>query len=134
MTQLLGVIDHVAFTVSDMERACAFYFDVLGGEQVSDYAPEGRSLTRGVVCGGCKISVHQSGNGVDLVARRPTVGAVDICFRWNGPIETAIAHLERHGVEIIDGPSPRTSNDGRPAKSVYFRDLDGNLLEFMSVD
>jgi catechol 2,3-dioxygenase-like lactoylglutathione lyase family enzyme len=134
MAQLLGMIDHVAITVADIDRACAFYFDVLGGEQVSEYAPEGRPLTRGVVCGGSKISVHQSGNGIDLVARKPTVGGVDVCFRWNGPIETAVTHLDRYGVEIIEGPAKRTSNDGQPATSVYFRDPDGNLLEFMTVD
>ena len=37
------------------------------------------------------------------------------------------------GVEVIEGPAPRVSSDGRPAQSVYFRDPDGNLLELLAV-
>ena len=48
--------------------------------------------------------------------------------------EEAAALLKRHGVEIIEGPSPRRTSDNQPAKSVYFRDPDQNLIEFMAAD
>jgi catechol 2,3-dioxygenase-like lactoylglutathione lyase family enzyme len=134
MTHPIAGIDHVAVTVSDVDRACQFYIDVLGGEQLFDHVVDGKRLVRGIRAGGAMLSVHQSGNGIDLVARKPTVGAVDMCFRWNGPIETAEARLAERGIEIIEGPAKRFSNDGTPATSIYFHDLDGNLLEFLTTD
>ena len=41
-----------------------------------------------------------------------------------------LAHLERHGVGIEEGPVPRTGARG-PIESVYFRDPDGAVLEFI---
>ena len=134
MTIPITGFDHLAITVADIDRAFAFYVEVLGAAQISEYAPDGRPLIRGVRFGAIKFNLHQYGNGIDLVAQKPTPGSVDVCFRWSGPIETAQAHLARHGIAIVDGPSKRTSNDGQPAVSVYFRDPDGNLLELMSVD
>lgn len=134
MTHPIAGIDHVAVTVADIDAACQFYIEVLGGEQLFDHVVDGKRLVRGIRAGGAMLSVHQEGNGIDLVARRPTVGAVDLCFRWNGPVESAQSHLARHGVAIIEGPVQRFSNDGTPARSVYFRDPDGNLLEFLTTD
>ena len=135
MTHRVAFIDHVAVTVSDIDRACRFYIDLLDGAQVFEYAPEGKPLARQIQAGGVMLSVHQVGNGIHpLVADKPTVGAVDICFRWNGPIEDAQAHLARLGIEVIDGPRNNRANGGHAAKSVYFRDLDDNLFEFITID
>jgi catechol 2,3-dioxygenase-like lactoylglutathione lyase family enzyme len=134
MPHPIAGIDHVAVTVSDVDKACQFYIDVLGGEELFDHVIDGKRLVRGIRAGGAMLSVHQSGNGIDLVARKPTVGAVDMCFRWSGPIESAEARLAEHGVKVIEGPVTRFSNDGTPATSVYFHDLDGNLLEFLTTD
>ena len=134
MTHPIAGIDHVAVTVSDVDKACQFYIEVLGGEQLFDHVVDGKRLVRGIRAGGAMLSVHQEGNGIDLVAKRPTVGGVDMCFRWNGGIASAQAHLAAHGVAIIEGPVKRFSNDGKPAWSVYFRDLDDNLLEFLTTD
>ncbi len=132
MTHPIAGIDHVAVTVSDVDKACQFYIDVLGGEELFDHVIDGKRLVRGIRAGGAMLSVHQSGNGVELVARKPTVGAVDMCFRWTGPIATAEARLAEHGIKVIEGPVVRFSNDGTPATSIYFHDLDGNLLEFLT--
>jgi catechol 2,3-dioxygenase-like lactoylglutathione lyase family enzyme len=80
------------------------------------------------------LSIHQAGNGLELVARRPAVGGADICLRWSGHIDSAADLLRAHGIPIIDGPSPRCTADGLRALSIYFRDPDGNLLELMAVD
>jgi len=133
MTSRIAGIDHVAITVTDIDRATDFYRDVLGAVQTSEYAPGGRVLVRSLTIGGCALNIHQQGNGIRLVARRPTPGSADVCFRWAGTIEQAEAHLARKGVEVIDGPAPRFSADGKPGRSVYFTDPDGNLLELMSV-
>ena len=58
-------------------------------------------------------------------------GNSDLCFEWAGPIADAIAHLKRHNVAIEAGPMRRFGAKGT-GTSVYFRDPDGSLMEFMS--
>jgi catechol 2,3-dioxygenase-like lactoylglutathione lyase family enzyme len=133
MSHVLG-IDHVAFAACDLEATCAFYDRLFGARNHLDYAPAGKSLVRQIALGGALLSIHQAGNGLDLVARQPTVGGADICLRWSGGIESAVDLLRKHGIPIVDGPSQRRTADGLPALSIYFRDPDGNLLELMAAD
>jgi catechol 2,3-dioxygenase-like lactoylglutathione lyase family enzyme len=58
-------------------------------------------------------------------------GNSDLCFVWPGSVEGAIAHLAAHGVEIETGPVPRLGAQGK-GMSVYLRDPDGSLLEFIT--
>jgi catechol 2,3-dioxygenase-like lactoylglutathione lyase family enzyme len=58
-------------------------------------------------------------------------GNSDLCFEWQGPIADAVAHLDRCGVPIHAGPMRRFGAKG-DGTSVYFRDPDGSLLEFIS--
>jgi catechol 2,3-dioxygenase-like lactoylglutathione lyase family enzyme len=132
MTHQVVGIDHVAITVQDMEVACSFYKRLFGAHTVSEYAPAGKALVRQIAIGGTVLSIHQAGNGLELVAKRPTSGAADICWRWGGSIESALALLTEHEIEVIEGPSPRRTADGLLSDSVYFRDADGNLLELMA--
>lgn len=134
MGVLLG-IDHIAITVADMEATHLFYDRLFGAEIRKDYAAGDRPLVRILaIGGGVTLSVHQAGNGLDLVARSPTPGSADLCFRWSGPVEAAIALLEEHHIQIVEGPAPRETADGMPGRSVYFRDPDGNLIELMTSD
>jgi catechol 2,3-dioxygenase-like lactoylglutathione lyase family enzyme len=126
--------DHVAIIVADLDAACGFYRDAFGAQQVNEHAVAGKVALRQIAIGGALLSVHQAGNGLDLVARRPTVGAADICLRWSGDIGSAVRLLNEHGIAIIEGPTPRRTAEGLPSRSVYFRDLDGNLLELMAAD
>lgn len=120
-------LDHVVLRVSDLDRACEFYQRVLGAEPLElDY---GR---RGLRLGAQQLNLHGPESTPHPVAANPAQpGGFDACFVWPGPIEEAIAHLERCGVEVELGPVPRTGARG-PAVSVYFRDPDGSLLELMS--
>ena len=133
MPHILG-IDHVAFAARDLEASCAFYDKLFGARTHIDYAPEGKSLVRQIALGGALLSIHQAGNGLELVARQPMVGGADICLRWSGDIESAADLLRTHGIPIIDGPARRRTADGLRALSIYFRDPDGNLLELMAAD
>lgn len=121
-------LDHVVIAVSDWERSHAFYRDVVGAELV-DYG-NGRFAYR---FGDQQLNVHGPGLDVgDLVAAKPVAaGNSDLCFVWPGPIAEAQEHLDRHGVELVDGPVPRHGGAG-DGTSVYFRDPDGSLLEFIS--
>ena len=133
MPHIIG-IDHVAFAAADLETTCAFYDRLFGATTHLDYAPDGKSLVRQIALGGALLSIHQAGNGLELVASRPVTGGADICLRWSGSIDSAADHLRAHAIPIIDGPFRRRTADGQPALSVYFRDPDGNLLELMAVD
>ncbi len=130
---MISGFDHVAITVADIDASIRFYEDVLGAKVEETYEVGGKIIVKRVAIGGALFNIHRQGNGVDLVARTPLPGSQDLCFRWAGTIDEAKHQLESNGVEIIEGPAPRTSSDGRPANSVYFRDPDGNLLELLAV-
>ncbi len=116
-------IDHVVFTVRDIEAICAFYRRVLGMEVVT--LDGGRKALR---FGECKINLHQTGREFAPGARRPEPGAQDLCLVTTSPIPVVVDQLRRAGVEIVDGPVPRMGALGG-IESVYFRDPDGNLIE-----
>jgi catechol 2,3-dioxygenase-like lactoylglutathione lyase family enzyme len=119
-------LDHCVIHVSDWERSNAFYRDVLGAELIPRGA--GWAYRFGMV----QLNCH--GPGVDAVpvAQRPVMpGNSDLCFLWNGNIHEAVAHLERFGVPVELGPVGRFGSRGE-GTSVYFRDPDGSLLEFIT--
>jgi catechol 2,3-dioxygenase-like lactoylglutathione lyase family enzyme len=129
----IGHIDHVILVTSDMDRIIGFYQRVLAAKLVGKpYVFNGAVAVRRIAVGAAVLSIHQAHNGLDLVAKTPAVGGLDICFRWLEPIDTAIQHLKTENVQIIEGPVRREAADGTIGQSVYFRDPDGNLLEFLS--
>ena len=121
-------LDHVVIAVSEWERSNAFYRDVVGAELVGlEDPPRWRYRF-----GDQQLNVHGPGMDPEPVARIPAEpGMADLCFVWDGEVDEAIAHLERHGVTVEDGPVPRNGARG-PGESVYFRDPDGSLLEFIA--
>jgi catechol 2,3-dioxygenase-like lactoylglutathione lyase family enzyme len=133
MSSILG-IDHVAITVDNLETTCAFYTRLFGSEIAAEHVVNGKVLVRQLAIGGAVLSVHQSNNGVTLVAGEPTVGAADICFRWKGSIWDAVSLLNSKTVEVLEGPTPRRTADRKARHSVFFRDIDGNLIELMAAD
>jgi len=119
-------IDHIVINVTDFARSNAFYRDVLGAALVEI---DGRVAYR---IGGQQLNVHGPGVSPAMVARVPVApGNSDVCFEWSGPIDDAVAHLERHGVRVEAGPLRRGGAKGI-GTSVYFRDPDGSLLELIS--
>ena len=55
----------------------------------------------------------------------------DLCFVWDGSPEALHALLARRGRRDREGPVAREGGRRADASSVYTRDPDGNLLEFM---
>jgi catechol 2,3-dioxygenase-like lactoylglutathione lyase family enzyme len=119
-------LDHCVIHVSDWERSNAFYRHVIGAEVV----PRGAGFAYRF--GDCQLNCHGPGVKAEPVARLPVApGNSDVCFEWDGPITDAIAHLARAKVPIELGPIARNGAKGR-GTSVYFRDPDGSLMEFLS--
>ena len=130
---MLKGFDHLAITVADLERCCAFYERLFGLRAVNEKNVGDKVAVRQVIIGGgAKLSIHQANNGLQLVARQPTPGSADFCMTWGDKIETAVALLKKHGITIVDGPSPRRDANENPSLSVYFLDPDGNLVELMA--
>jgi catechol 2,3-dioxygenase-like lactoylglutathione lyase family enzyme len=119
-------LDHCVIHVSDWERSNAFYRDVLGAELISQGTGWAYRF------GDTQLNCHGPGVDANPVARLPVQpGNSDLCFEWRGPIAAARTHLDKHGVTIELGPVPRRAARGEGV-SVYFRDPDGSLLEFIS--
>jgi catechol 2,3-dioxygenase-like lactoylglutathione lyase family enzyme len=122
-------LDHCVIAVSDWDRSNAFYRDVCGAEV--------RELSRGRYAyrfGDQQLNVHGPGAAPYPLAREPVrAGNSDLCLVWPGTPEDAVTHLERHGVELIEGPVMRPGARG-DGTSVYFRDPDGSLLEFIAYE
>lgn len=122
-------IDHIAIGITDWERSNRFYRDVVGAELLA--LPRGRYAYR---VGQTQLNVHGPGATPTPLPVKPVQpGNSDLCFRWDGPIEDAVAHLRAHGVELVDGPVGRQGAAGEGV-SVYFRDPDGSLLEFIAYE
>lgn len=120
--------DHCVVHVSDWERSNAFYRDVLGAEVV----PLGARYAYRF--GDVQLNLHGPGVVATPLARLPVQpGNSDLCFTWPGPIADAVAHLAEQGVEVELGPVVRNGVRGA-GTSVYFRDPDGSLLEFISYE
>jgi catechol 2,3-dioxygenase-like lactoylglutathione lyase family enzyme len=125
-------IDPVAMPVANIERSVGFYQRVFGAK--ADGLEKWRAGKWPVVSlsfGRHRFNLHPPDNQITLKATNPMIGGGDYCFVWPGTPDSAIEHLKRNGIEIVEGPVPRLGGRGK-GTSVYFRDPDGNLLEFIS--
>ncbi len=128
-------IDHVTLTVADVDRSIAFYERVLGATLLyPDVWRAGKMPVALVQVGGSRLSLHPAAAPAEPHARVPGSGSGDLCFRWSGTITEAETWLVGAGVVVELGPEPRSASSGAAAQSVYFRDPDGNLMEFLAVD
>jgi catechol 2,3-dioxygenase-like lactoylglutathione lyase family enzyme len=125
--QIRVKLDHCVIHISDWERSNAFYRDVLGAELV-----DRGNGTWAYRFGEEQLNVHGPGVAASPLARVPVQpGNSDLCFDWPGSIEEAVEHLDRRDVAVEEGPVRRAGVRGE-GLSVYFRDPDGSLLEFIS--
>lgn len=131
----IRAIDHVAITVADIHATADFYRRALGAEVMfEDLYRAGKIPVMILQVGGSRLSLHPAQAPASPHAQIPTPGSVDLCFRWDGPLDAARAQLARAGAQVELGPVPRPAADGAQGHSLYFRDLDGNLLELLSTD
>jgi catechol 2,3-dioxygenase-like lactoylglutathione lyase family enzyme len=120
--------DHVSLPMQDAEPMVAFYRSL--GFDVSE-SPHLIS----VHLGDQMINFHRTATwqreGFTLRAPAATPPCGDLCFVWDGSPEALHMALEGTGADVVEGPVPRQGARGVEALSVYVRDPDGNLLEFM---
>jgi catechol 2,3-dioxygenase-like lactoylglutathione lyase family enzyme len=114
--EMLALYRALGFVV-DESRAPVFYSVHLADQKINFHGP----------------SLWQSGK---FSLRGPTAepGCGDFCFVWEGSVEQVLALLEDAGATVIEGPVDRDGGreEGRcVGSSVYIRDPDENLLEFI---
>jgi catechol 2,3-dioxygenase-like lactoylglutathione lyase family enzyme len=126
VSYLKVVLDHCVIHVTEWERSNAFYRDVMGAEILQ----KGNGWV--YQFGAMRLNVHGPGVDAHPVARIPVPpGGSDLCFIWPGTVSELVTHLVRCAMEIELGPVSRSGAHG-DGTSVYFRDPDGSLLEFIS--
>jgi len=127
---LIGKItlDHCVIHVSDWTVSNRFYQDVLGAEIVL------RGQGYAYRFGDKQLNCHGPGHIGTPVARIAVMpGGSDLCFEWHDGAGSAKAHLQACGVPVELGPVTRFGAKGEGI-SLYFRDPDGSLLEFICYD
>ena len=121
-------LDHVSLPLQAEDAMVSFY-RALGCDVV-----EQRSVVA-VHAGDQMINFHRpnvwtrDGFTLRAPAARPPCG--DLCFEWQGTPEALAARLATIGAGIEEGPVERQGGRRAPGSSVYVRDPDGNLLEFI---
>ena len=127
-------IDHIAMPTANAERLLSFYKKL--GFPIND-EEEWRSGTArfySIQIGESKINVHPERFMANLRGPTAVPGCTDICFVWEGTVEECQEMLAEAGVDVIQGPVARKGGRQRgaaPSLSLYARDPDGNLLEWM---
>jgi catechol 2,3-dioxygenase-like lactoylglutathione lyase family enzyme len=124
-------IDHVSVPMRDTEAIVAFYRSL--GFSVTEHGP-----AVSVRAGQQMINFHRpelwEARGFSLRAPGAVPPCGDLCFVWEGTGARLREKLAGAGASIEEGPVAREGGRGETATSVYVRDPDGNLLEFMIYD
>ena len=129
--------DHVAMPTDRPEELIAFYGAL--GFSVPDAGEWRRSGVPffSIQLGSQKINVHAPAmwRNPDFTLRGPTAtpGCGDFCFVWQGDAAELRSALARAGAETVAGPVELLGARGR-GTSLYTRDPDSNLLEFIIYD
>ena len=127
-------IDHIAMPTENAERLIAFYKKLGFKINDEDEWRAGSARIFSIQIGDSKINVHPEGVVANLRGPTAVPGCTDICFVWDGTVEECQKMLADAGVEVIAGPGPRKGargGGGHPSLSLYARDPDQNLLEWM---
>jgi catechol 2,3-dioxygenase-like lactoylglutathione lyase family enzyme len=121
--------DHVALPMANTDAMRAFY-KALGFDLV-----ERAGGTMSVYVGDNMINFHLPARWQDKTFTNRAPAAVppcgDLCFVWEGTVDSLKATLDRAAAKVEVGPVAREGGRRKPGTSIYVRDPDGNLLEFM---
>jgi len=123
MSFAIDHIDHVVLNCTDVDATADWYVRVLGMRR--EVFGGGRIA---LAFGEQKINVRPTGAPNWVTAATDAPGSLDLCFIADADPAAIGAHLRDCGVEITEGPVPKTGAQGAMT-SHYCRDPDGNLVE-----
>jgi catechol 2,3-dioxygenase-like lactoylglutathione lyase family enzyme len=121
-------IDHIVMQVANLVATIKFYIEILGMDHSSFQPPTGGLVRQSLHFGLQKINLNDAASPFIPHAKNPVAGSVNLCFITTQPLANWQAHLADHGIDIEDGPVPKTGANGS-LLSVYIRDPDHNLIE-----
>lgn len=128
MSGAIAGFDHVSLPLRDAGAMATFY------RALGLTVDETEHLVV-VHLGDQMINFHREAmwTRADFTLRAPaaTPPCGDFCVVWRAPAEELDAALVGAGAVVEEGPVPRRGGRGVDATSVYVRDPDGNLVEFM---
>lgn len=120
--------DHVSLPMKNSDAMVAFYRAL--GLDVAEHPS-----VVSVHLGDQMLNLHRPDvwprEGFTLRAPNAVPPCGDLCFVWDGSPEALTTLLKEAGATIEEGPVAREGARRSEASSVYVRDPDGNLLEFM---
>ena len=120
--------DHVALPMQNTEAMVTFY-------RALGFRTTENANAVSVYIGDQMINFHRPARWQDSTftlrapAAKPPCG--DLCFVWDGTAAALKAMLDRAGAKVEEGPVDRPGGRRKTGSSVYVRDPDHNLLEFM---
>lgn len=149
---MLGAVAHVGITVRDMDKAVAFYRDVLGLTVIGDFTIDGEEASEVTQVAGTKLrsvflrnEEDKKGPPVELLhfikptgtegkpyAGLTNPGITEVAF-WVKDIEKTYQELRAKGVEFYSRPQVFQLEGYGKAKAVYFKDPEGTTLELMQM-
>jgi catechol 2,3-dioxygenase-like lactoylglutathione lyase family enzyme len=128
-------LDHVAIPIENVDAMLTFYRQL--GFAVEPFV-DGRLPFYAVHFGEHRFNFHDpktwQAESFSLRAPNAVPGSGDFCFVWDGTLEALLAFVEDLRVDVELGPVEMTGGrQGGKLKgqSVYLRDPDRNLLEFI---
>ena len=140
MTIVVTRLDHLSFTVSDVERSTAF-FKRFGFEQEREYLSAGPEVDEGADTPNADMQIRWlthplGGPMIELIrylhheagraAHNSQVGAAHLCLAVED-VRAAYAELSADGITFLSEPR----EDAYGVAWVYLRDPDGNALELI---
>ena len=127
-------LDHVALPAADPEALIGFYGALGFRVPALEAWREAKLPFFSIHFGDQKINFHapEMWRRAEFTLRGPTAqpGCGDLCFVWSGGRETLERRLTEVGAAIEAGPIELDGARGR-GTSLYVRDPDGNLVEFI---
>ena len=145
---MIETLDHVGFTVSDLDRSVAFYRDLLGLQLVWERVYEeeyvrtavGYPTTR-LRCAylklpGCHVHLelleYQDVPRDSVELRRANPGNAHLSLAVPD-IDTLYRRLKESGVDFVSPPVTSTAGYYQGSKTVYFHDPDGISIQLMEL-
>jgi catechol 2,3-dioxygenase len=116
-------IGHVHLKVSDLERAVAFYHDVLGLEVMQRYGTQAAFLSAGGYHHHIGLNTWESRGGTPAPPGHTGLYHVAILYPDRRELARALERLIAHGVSISG------ASDHGVSEAIYLSDPDGNGLE-----
>lgn len=113
----LGKIAQIAFSVSDVDAAEAFYEQKLGLKKLFRPSPDMVFFD----CGGVRLYLNKAHAPED-------VAKASLLYLACEDVAVAAAELERRGVEFVDEPHLIAEMPGHDLWMTFLRDPDGHLL------